>query len=82
MFLKLIRTIPVPTLVGFVISLIAVLIGWLFSMDATTVFLRLMFITWLFLCFGEYKPPAPNYVLILVYALLGHVPYLAVKFLL
>jgi len=82
MFAKLIRSIAAPTLIGFVISLVAVLIGWIFSANVTTVFLTEVFITWLFLCFGEYKLPTGNHIVLLILMLLGHAPYLAVKFLL
>lgn len=82
MFAKLIRAIPAPMLIGLIVSLIAVFIGWLFSVSATVVFATLVFFAWLFLCFGEYKLPASNHVMILLYVLLGHAPYLVVKFLL
>lgn len=79
---KFFRFIPVPTAFGFLLSLVAVLIGWLLSINITMVFagiVCLVCIAWTLQ--KDYKLPWDNNLLLVVYILLGHLPYLVFSFL-
>ena len=81
MLQKIALLVPAPTWIGFALSLVAVLVGWLFSINATTVFLFFVFIAWVLLYSSEYKLPLSNHLIIVFYVLMGHLPATIVKYL-
>jgi hypothetical protein len=85
MFEKIALFIPVPTWVGFILSLMAAAIGWVFSLSTMTVtlgFVLFVVLAWGWFRMSEYGPNVPfsDHLILVGYALLGHIPYLLVKF--
>ena len=70
----LFNIIPVPTLLGFVMSLMATAIGFTFSISIDGVFLTMVTLSWLLLFMSEYRLSFMNHLLIIIYTLLGHLP--------
>lgn len=77
---KIVRAVPVPTLIGFIFSLVAIFVGWVLSVNVTVVFLFIVLLAWILLFLSEYKLPFWNHALLVSCVLLGHLPYLGVKF--
>lgn len=80
-FLKIVREVPVPTWLGFIISMFSVLASFILPWSVNVIFFCIVAaVSIAFLLQREYRLSLSNHAMIVLLALLGHIPYLLVAF--
>ena len=85
MFKKIGLLVPALTWMGFALSIVLAVIGWVFSFSAAHVtldFVICVALLWGWFRISEYGPNVSlaHHLILVGYVLLGHLPYLLVRF--